>query len=247
MGPDGGDDMDDAGLLYHARQIMVPRIGLEGQKKLTDSTVLLVGAGGLGCSVAQYLAGSGVGRIVIVDHDVVESSNIARQVLFDNGDIGLSKAAVLAKKIRHRCPETEVFAYSARYSHELGEDVLKRFSIDVVIDAGDDLVLSYALDALALSCDLPIVFVSVSRVEGYSYTRLAQPRFLSFRALFPASGDVQSCSQSGVLTTAVGLMAAFQAHQVLRVLLLPELGDIEPEIHTFDGVTMTFSRISLPK
>ncbi|MGY0399139.1 MAG: HesA/MoeB/ThiF family protein [Ostreibacterium sp.] len=237
--------MDDKELLLYSRQMLVGQWGVETQEKIRDKKVLIVGAGGLGCSVAQYLAGSGVGGLIIIDGDIVDWSNLPRQILFSAEDVGKPKATRLAEIIMNRLPTTTCTAKNSLFSDELMQNLMAEDTIDLVIDAGDNLALSYQLDHLVKRYQLPLVHASVSRFEGHCYVRLPEDNFPALKTLFPQPSVTESCSQAGVLTVAVGLIASYQATQAIRVLVSPCLGEIKPELIFFDGMTMRLMSISL--
>lgn len=250
--------MDDQLLTLYSRQILMPNMGIEAQQQLLDSTVLIVGAGGLGNTVAQYLFGSGVGRLLMVDNDVVEYSNLPRQVLFNAADVGLSKAQVLCQRLTQRLTQSaaqqstqtvseaaDCVAFHEVFSEDLMQRLKRDYAIDAIVDAGDNLPLSYQLDEVASREGLPLIHASVSRFEGHCYTRLPRAEFPTLKKLFPNTAERETCSQSGVLTAAVGLMGSYQATSVLRVLLAAKLGEIKPELVLFDGLSMRFMPLSL--
>lgn len=237
--------MNDHDLHLYARQILMPTIGIEAQQRLLDSTVLIVGAGGLGSTVAQYLLGSGVGQLIVVDNDTIERSNLPRQIVFHESDIGLPKADVLSQRLNQRLSVNSCVAYCEVYSDMLLQRLMSEYRIDVIVDAGDNVPLSYQLDTAVNTADVPLVHASVSRFEGHCYTRLPTADFPTLRQLFPQMAEQETCSQSGVLTVAVGLLGSYQATAVMRVLLAAQLGDIVPELVLFDGVSMRFIPLSV--
>ncbi len=239
--------MDDEQLLLYSRQILMPNIGVEGQEKLLDSTVLIIGAGGLGCTVAQYLVGSGIGQLIVVDDDIIELSNLPRQVLFSRADIGQAKAEVLCEVLNRRLEKITCQAVVEKFNYSLVKKIVQEIGVDnlLLVDAGDNLELSYQLDEAAGKFHLPLVHASVARYEGHVYTRLPQSDFLSLKAVFSQHATTESCSQSGVMTVAVGLIGGYQAMQAVRVLLRPQLGEVVPELILFDGISMRFIPISL--
>ncbi len=239
--------MNDEQLLLYSRQVLMPNIGVEGQEKLLDSTVLIVGAGGLGCTVAQYLVGSGIGRLIVVDDDIIELSNLPRQVLFSRADIGQAKAEVLCEVLNRRLEKNVCQAVVEKFNYLLVKKIVQEIGVDnlLLVDAGDNLELSYQLDEAAEKFHLPLVHASVSRGEGYLYTRLPQSDFLSLQTVFSQHSTTESCSQNGVMTVAVGLIGVYQAMQVIRVILRPHLGEIVPELVLFDGMAMRFMALRL--
>lgn len=237
--------MDDKTLLLHSRQILMPQIGVEQQRRLADSTVVIVGAGGLGCSVAQSLSASGVGRLIIIDDDVIELSNIPRQVLFSEADIGQSKANVVCQRLSARLSTTQCIAYSQCFSEALMDIIMQRFAPQVIVDAGDNLALSLAIDNVVDRYPMVLSHAAVSGFEGYLYLRLPSPDFPTLKTLFQQQSLSQSCSQSGVLSVAVSIVASYQAGQIIHALLRPLWGGLTPEFVLFEGATMRFLPIAI--
>ncbi|MPV85853.1 HesA/MoeB/ThiF family protein [Ostreibacterium oceani] len=234
--------MDNAFLQFYSRQMLFDSVGVTGQSVLQAKTVIIAGVGGLGCHVAQALAGSGVGRLILVDHDTVDETNLARQTLFNQASIGQNKAEVAQKTLAAHFSFVDIVSVNRPFDSSLVTD----YRPDVLVDCGDNWPLTQCLDGVASAGMCPLVHASVSRFEGISYTRL-DATFPALTALFSRPMAEESCSQSGVLTPAVGLLGYVQACQVLRVLLYPTLGEILPQMLLFDGATMGFRTISVAK
>lgn len=235
----------DTGLSLFSRQMLLPTVGVEGQERLLNATVLIVGAGGLGCTVAQYLHGSGVGELVIVDDDVVALSNLPRQVLFTEEDLGQPKAEALVQVLQSRFSGGHCVAVKQHLTVESYAELAKKYRFDVLIDAGDNLALTWLLGQLAKENTLPLVHAAVSRFEGHLYSYLPQPNFPAVTQLFPRQSETETCSQTGVMTVSVGVVASLQALQVVRLLLQPDLGEIKPELLLFDGATVRLMPVTL--
>ncbi len=231
--------MKDNLLKLFSKQVMLPAIGIEQQQRLFDSRVMIVGAGGLGCSVAQTLVGSGVGHLLLVDDDKIELSNLPRQFLFAESDIGMPKAEVLCQRLCQRLSSTHCQAKIESFSSDKFNQWKKSFLPDVIVDAGDNLSLTWQLDKVASEHRLPLVHASVNRFEGHIYVRLPTKNYPTVRKLFPDCHNHRSDEHlSGVLSVSVAMIANYQAAQVLRVLLSPVLGQILPELILFDGLNM---------
>ncbi|MFT4630239.1 MAG: molybdopterin/thiamine biosynthesis adenylyltransferase/rhodanese-related sulfurtransferase [Dinoroseobacter sp.] len=204
----------------YSRQLLVGQIGEHGQRQIAKATVLIIGAGGLGCQVAAQLAGAGVGDIRIVDHDVVNLSNLHRQVLFREADLGQSKARVAAREMRAINSQINVSALETRLALDNVKELIKL--VDLVIDAADNFATSYLLSDACLEQGTPMLSTSVNRTFGYlgvfcgSEKRTAP----SVRAVFPKLPlSQQSCDTVGVTGPSVGIMASLQAQEALKVLL----------------------------
>lgn len=200
----------------YSRQRVLPEVGAAGQARLAAATVLVVGAGGLGCPVLQYLCAAGAGRLLIVDPDRVDESNLHRQPLFRMSDLGQPKARAAAAALRSLNPQVRV------------EDAAERLTpanaaawvagANVIIDAADSLALTYILSDECLRQGKPLVSASVLGLAGYVGAFCGGAP--SYRAVFPEMPrQAGSCAQSGVLGTAVGVMGALQAHLALAILL----------------------------
>lgn len=200
----------------YSRQIMVPKIGPAGQHRIKHAKVLIVGAGGLGCTVASHLAGAGVGQLSIIDHDCVSESNLHRQILFREADIGCSKAGVAAREIKRINSLCNVSAYDQRLSKENVDNLIA--DIDVVVDAADNFATSYLLSDACLAAGLALICASVNQTFGYVGQFCAGAP--SLRAVFPRLAKEQlSCDTVGVTGPSVGVIASLQSQEVLKALV----------------------------
>jgi len=200
----------------YARQAILPEVGPEGQARLAAATVLVVGAGGLGCAALPYLAAAGVGRLVIVDHDAVEESNLHRQPLYRMSDIGQPKVHAARAALTALNPATGIEAVCERLSSLNAARLAAGAS--VVIDAADSFAVTYLLSDTCQGAGKPLVSASVLGLSGYVGVFCgAAP---SYRAVFPElPRNAGSCAESGVLGSAVGVMGTLQAHLALALLL----------------------------
>jgi adenylyltransferase/sulfurtransferase len=200
----------------YQRQIVLPDFGLEGQKKLKRSKVLVVGAGGLGVPVLQYLAGMGVGTITILDGDEVSLSNLHRQVIYTSDDIGKKKAKVAKERLQRLNPEIEVMAISEMLSTSNGKDFIR--NCDVVVDCTDNLESRYILNDFCVFLDKPFVYGALYRHEGH----LSVFNFngsVSYRDVYPDdSVKVNNCNEIGVLGVLPGIIGSYQAMETIKVL-----------------------------
>ncbi|HEY2035417.1 MAG TPA: HesA/MoeB/ThiF family protein [Steroidobacteraceae bacterium] len=200
----------------YARQMVLPEVGTEGQARLAAATVLVVGAGGLGCPVLEYLCAAGVGRLLIVDHDRVDESNLHRQPLYRMSDVGEPKARAAAAAMRLLNPQVSVEEAVERLTPGNAAAWVSR--ADVIVDAADSLALTYILSDECLQQGKPLVSGSVLGLSGYVGAFCGGAP--SYRAVFPEMPrQAGSCAQSGVLGTAVGVMGTLQAHITLALLL----------------------------
>jgi adenylyltransferase/sulfurtransferase len=222
----------------YSRQIALPEVGLAGQQRLRDGSVLVIGAGGLGVPVLQYLAAAGVGRIGIVDGDVVEASNLHRQPLYGVADIGKSKAAVAAARLREVNPATTIAVHAERATASNVGDWLSRY--DVVVECSDNFATKFVVNDAAVSLGKPAVFASVYQYEGQLQVYLPREDWPCLRCLWPEAprdGLVGNCAQAGVLGPVPATLGALQAMQALKILLgLPV--EAAPALHVFDLLGM---------
>jgi sulfur-carrier protein adenylyltransferase/sulfurtransferase len=230
----------------YRRHLSLPEFGLPGQQRLLASSVLLIGAGGLGCPLAQYLAAAGVGRIGLVDFDVVEVSNLQRQVLYGSADVGRPKVEVARERILALNPDVEVPTHRERLS---SENALERFrDYDVVIDGTDNFPTRYLSNDACVLLGKPTVYGAILRFEGQASTFDAR-RGPCYRCLFPEPpppGSVPSCAEGGVLGVLPGIIALIQATEALKLLT----GVGEPLIGRFlhyDALAMRFDEFRFEK
>lgn len=210
--------MIDEQLLRYSRQIMLPQIDIEGQQRLLDSRVLIIGVGGLGSPVAMYLAACGVGEIIIVDDDKVELANLQRQIIHSSKHIGMSKVASAASAIESLNPEVKVSVIAERISGEKLRDKIK--DVDVVVDATDNLVSRLEINQQCYSAGKPLVSASAIRWEGQlSVFDSRQPDSPCYQCLYGSRGEVgQTCSENGVMGPVVGMLGCMQANEVVKLL-----------------------------
>ena len=200
----------------YARQIVLPQVGSEGQARLSAASVLVVGAGGLGCPVLQYLAGAGTGRMIVVDHDRVEESNLHRQPLYTMADIGSPKALTARAALLRFNPTIEVEAVAERLTPENVERLVA--DADVVVDAADSLAATYVLSDTCRQLVKPLVSASAVGLSGYVGAFCAGAP--SYRAVFPEMpARTANCASAGVLGSTVAILGSVQAQFVLQLIL----------------------------
>jgi adenylyltransferase/sulfurtransferase len=210
--------MDDKQLLRYSRHILLPQVGIEGQQRLLDARVLLIGLGGLGSPVAMYLAASGVGHLVLVDHDRVELSNLQRQIAHSTNAIGIDKVASAKQTLQALNPGVRITTFNkVLNADELTEQV--RLA-DVVVDASDNFATRFALNRICVEQKKPLVSGAAIRMEGQVTTfRADQPDSPCYRCLYKDMDELaETCSETGVLAPVVGIIGSIQAAEVLKVL-----------------------------
>lgn len=200
----------------YSRQTILPEVGTAGQARLHDARVLVIGAGGLGCAVLPYLCAAGVGRLVIVDHDRVEVSNLHRQPIFRMRDVGLFKSQAMRAALTDSNPEIQIEAVTEQLT-PVNVNRLVAMA-DLVVDAADSFAVTYVLSEECHRVSKGFVSASVLGLTGYVGAFCGGAP--SYRAVFPElPRQTGSCAQSGVLGTAVGVMGTLQAHMVLALVL----------------------------
>jgi molybdopterin/thiamine biosynthesis adenylyltransferase/rhodanese-related sulfurtransferase len=200
----------------YSRQTILPEVGAAGQALLRDACVLVIGAGGLGSAVLQYLCAAGVGRLVIVDHDRVEESNLHRQPVYRMSDVGLHKTTAARKALLEMNPEIRIDTVCERLTPANAGRLIA--AADLVVDAADSFAVTYVASDECHRETKALISASVLGLSGYVGTFCGGAP--SYRAVFPdMPRQAGSCAQAGVLGTAVGVMGTLQAHMVLSLLL----------------------------
>ncbi|MDZ7662040.1 molybdopterin-synthase adenylyltransferase MoeB [Thiohalophilus sp.] len=210
--------MNDEQLLRYSRQIMLPQVDFAGQEKLLSSRVLILGLGGLGSPVAMYLAAAGVGQLVLVDHDNVDLSNLQRQILHRQKDIGHPKITSAAETLMELNPQLQITALD----HKLSDEELREIAehVDVVVDATDNFEIRFALNRVCVATGTPLVSGAAIRMEGQVSVFMNRPGSPCYRCLYREEGELDaSCSENGVLAPVVGIIGSVQALEVIKILL----------------------------
>ena len=229
----------------YSRHLLIPEVGEEGQLKLLDSKVLLIGAGGLGSPASLYLAAAGVGRIGIVDADVVDESNLQRQIVHSTDSLGEPKVESAKRTIEALNPDVEVVAYKERLTSENIERILAD-SWDVIVDGADNFPTRYLVNDASIWHKIPVVHGSIYRFEG-QVTVFKPYEGPCYRCLFPTPPPPElapSCAEGGVLGVLPGVIGSLQASEALKL----ALGIGEPLIGRlllFDALAATFDEVKL--
>jgi molybdopterin/thiamine biosynthesis adenylyltransferase/molybdopterin synthase catalytic subunit/rhodanese-related sulfurtransferase len=227
----------------YSRQMALREVGVPGQAKLRASSVLVVGAGGLGVPALQYLAGAGVGRIGIVDGDVVEASNLHRQTWYTLADCGTPKATLAAARVRALNPDVTTDAHAVRLTADNGAALCQ--SYDLILDCSDNFTTKFLLNDLALKLRKPVLFASVYQYEGQLQLVTGESADACLRCVWPEAtrdGLVGNCAEAGVLGPVPGVFGSLQALEALKRLLgLPGLPP--SEVLIVDLVTLSSQRV----
>lgn len=238
--------MNDEQLQRYSRQILLPQIGLEGQRKLLNSSVLIVGLGGLGSPLAMYLAAAGVGHLLIADGDRVDLSNLQRQIIHRNADIGRSKVESARDALHAINPEVKITPLDARLAEQELADAVSR--VDVVADASDNFATRFALNAACVHANKPLVSGAAIRMEGQ--VAVFDPRRHDspcYRCLYRDDpGEEEGCAQLGVLAPVPGVIGAVQAVEVIK-LLAGSAETLTGWLLVFDALVMEWRKLKLAK
>lgn len=212
----GFNELSDAQLLRYSRQIMLPQIDVVGQHKLLGSSILVLGAGGLGCPVLTYLATAGVGELVIVDPDIIEISNLQRQILYTDQHVGQYKAEVAAEKIKQLGGDLNVVSVTKIPDDEQLCALIKR--ADLVIDGTDNFQARYRHNQICVETCTPLVSGAVIRFEGQvSIFDPANADSPCYHCIYPAGRDeALNCSENGVLGPVAGMIATIMAIEAIK-------------------------------
>ena len=244
--PYDGLYLSDREVSRYSRHLIIPEIGIEGQKRLKTSSVLLIGAGGLGSPAALYLAAAGVGRIGLVDYDIVEESNLQRQVIHGTASVGKPKLDSAASRIKDLNPNVTVEKHSVRLTADNALDILKDY--DVILDGTDNFPTRYLVNDACFFLNKPSVYGSIFRFDG-QVTVFDATRGPCYRCLYaepPPPGLVPSCAEGGVLGVLPGVIGTIQATEAVKLLLgIGEL--LMGRLLLFDALAMEFRELKLRK
>ena len=239
-------DLTREEILRYSRQLMIPGVGLEGQKKLKAAAVLVVGMGGLGSPVALYLAAAGVSRLGLVDDDCVDMSNLQRQVIHSMASVGRSKAQSAAERIRGLNPDVQVEVYEERFTSENAERISAGY--DILVDGTDNFPTRYLLNDLAVLTGKPYVYGSVYRFEGQVSVFDARTG-PCYRCLFPEPpppGIIPTCSEGGVFGVLPGTIGTHQVTEVIKLIL--GIGEgLAGRLLLYDALDATMQTVTLKK
>jgi len=231
----------------YSRQMLLKEVGPQGQAALGRARVLVVGAGGLGSPVLQYLAGAGVGAIGIVDADALEASNLHRQPIFARAAVGTPKVELAAAAVRRINPGVNVEAHAVRLDADNALPLIRGY--DIVVDCSDNFRTKYLINDAAVLAQRPAVFASVYQYEGQLQLYQPKPRHACLRCLWPeavADGVVGNCAEAGVLGPVPGIFGTLQALLTLKVILgLP--GQLEGELLLLDFTNFSSLRLKAPR
>lgn len=226
--------------LRYNRQVMLPEIGDEGQKKLKNAKVLVIGAGGLGCPILQYISTAGVGTIGIVDFDKIEIHNLHRQILYTEKQIGLSKAKTAKETLEAMNPLINIVAFEEKLTIENATRIIQNF--DVIVDGCDNFTTRYLVNDTCVALGKPLVYGSILGFEGQ--IAVFNNNTKNLRDLFPEPPDpkdVPNCNLNGVLGTLPGMIGTMMSHETLKLIM--DLPTLENELVLFSTLNWSFTKL----
>lgn len=238
--------MNDDDLLRYSRHILLPQIGIEGQEKLYAGSVLIVGAGGLGCPAALYLGAAGVGRLVIADADTVDLTNLQRQIGHRTSAIGINKAVSLRDSIRSINPGIGIDVLQERLQDELLEAAIA--GVDVVLDCSDNFATRHAVNRACMALRKPLVSGAALGFSGQlAVFDAGNPDSPCYHCLFPETVEEgPRCSEAGVLSPLVGMIGSMQAVEAVKLLTgsgRPAMG----KLILYDALAAEFREVRVPR
>ncbi len=227
----------------YSRHILLQDVGVEGQEKIMNARVLVVGAGGLGAPVSLYLAAAGIGRIGLVDADVVDLSNLQRQVIHFTRDVGTPKVQSAKEKIQAINPDVQVDTYHEFLDSSNAINIIKEY--DFIVDGTDNFPVKFLINDACVMAGKPFSHGGILRFHGQTFTHL--PGTACYRCMFkepPPAGAVPTCSQAGVLGAIAGMLGTIQAAETLKY--FTGVGELlTNRLLTFDAKTMQFNNINV--
>jgi len=236
-------ELNEEQIQRYSRHILLQDVGVEGQEKISNGKVLIVGAGGLGAPIALYLAAAGVGTIGIIDGDVVDLSNLQRQVIHFTEDVNKPKVISAKEKINRINPDVKVVTYQELLTASNALDIIKDY--DFVVDGTDNFPVKFLINDACVKAQKPFSHGGILRFEGQTITVL--PGTACYRCVFhapPPPNAVPTCSQAGVLGAIAGMLGTIQAAEVLK--FLTGVGELlTNRLLTFNAKTMEFRTINV--
>lgn len=229
--------------IRYARHLILPEVGEAGQTRLKAARVLVIGAGGLGCPVLQYLVAAGVGNIGVIDGDVVEESNLQRQILFSHADIGQKKSDLAVKKLKAQNAFVDLKSYAERLTSQNALRIFENY--DVVVDGSDNFPTRYLVNDACVMLNKTLVFGSIFKFEG-QVSVFNYKNGPTYRCLYPeppADGDVPNCAEIGVIGILPGICGTLMANEVIKI--ITGVGKVlSGELLSFNAITTQFDHFT---
>ncbi len=242
----GGAGLSKEEILRYSRHLIMPEVGMEGQLKLKQAKVLLIGTGGLGAPLGLYLAAAGVGRLGLVDFDVVDFTNLQRQVTFGSSDVGRAKTEAARERLANLNPDIRIEPFETKLTSENALELFKDF--DIIVDGTDNFPTRYLVNDACVLLGKPNVYGSIFRFEG-QVSVFGAPGGPCYRCLYPEPpppGLVPSCAEGGVLGVLPGIVGSIQAMETIK-LILGRGENLIGRLLLFDALAMKFREMKLRK
>jgi sulfur-carrier protein adenylyltransferase/sulfurtransferase len=240
-----GHQFSEEQVLRYSRHIILPQIGAAGQRKLLDAKILCIGAGGLGSPASMYLAAAGIGTLGILDFDRVDLTNLQRQLLHDNDDVGRPKVDSAAERITGINPDVSVIKHDTILTSDNAFEILGGY--DVIVDGTDNFPVRYLVNDATQMLGKPLVYGSIFQFDGQASVFLPGPETPCYRCLFPQPpppGAVPSCSEAGVFGVLPGIVGSIQAVEAIK--LVTGIGEpLVGRLLLFDALAMEFTTVKL--
>ncbi len=231
----------------YSRQIVLKNVGVIGQKKILNSSVLVIGAGGLGCPVIDYLSRAGVGRIGIIDYDKVDASNIHRQSIYTYKDIGKYKVEVLKKKLKDINPDVKTKIFKSKITNKNANKILKQF--DIIVDGSDNFKTKFLLNQFALKLKKTFIVGAISRYDGHVFSfDFKRNNEACLKCFYQSeiNEEVLNCETDGILGPVAGIVGNMQANEVLKNILNLK-NELKDKILIIDLLNLTFRQTKFSK
>lgn len=229
----------------YQRQIILPEIGILGQEKLKKASILFIGAGGLACPGLLYLAACGVGKIGMIDFDCIEPSNLHRQILYGQNDLGKLKALVAKEKLQSLHPNCQFIAHTGKLDDNNAISICEEYNL--IIDASDNLETRYIIETTCKQLNLPWVFAAIHKYEGQISVFNYAPLRTQYSDVFPKNIEKQAvlnCAEAGVLGILPGIVGSLQANEALKIIL--QIGDVlSGKMLCYNALTNVFYNIKI--
>ncbi|NOQ17173.1 MAG: molybdopterin-synthase adenylyltransferase MoeB [Methyloprofundus sp.] len=237
--------MNDNQLLRYSRQIMLPQVDIEGQEKLLNAHILIIGAGGLGAPASLYLAAAGIGALTIYDDDEVDLSNLQRQITHYTSDIGTDKVISTQQTLNKINPDVQVIAVKQRLAGELLEKEVRQ--ANVVLDCSDNFSTRFAINKACVKHKTPLVSGAAIRFEGQVSIFAADDDCPCYNCLYAENGEeLQNCATNGVLSPVTGIIGSIQALEAMKLII--GIGEtLAGRLLLLDGLTMDWQSMKLKK
>jgi len=238
--------MNDQQLLRYSRQIMLPQIDIEGQQKLLDAKILIIGAGGLGSPASIYLAAAGIGQITLYDNDQVDLSNLQRQIAHTTDDIGTDKVISTQKTLKKTNPETKIIAHNKRLEGDRLNEAVNQ--ADLVLDCSDNFTTRFAINNACVLNKTPLVSGAAIRFEGQvSVFTPGSNDSPCYNCLYNSDGEeLQNCATNGVIAPITGIVGSIQAMEAMKIIM--SIGEpLVGRLLLLDGLSMEWNTMTLRK